>query len=147
MSSTLRTTTNPGAAKLPGRDRRSQALPGAFALRAVRLRPRDVASVDISLGQDREVYRQRWFGLDDQNKVRCDWDEGRRLRGWVARTDTIDAIIAGREDIFGEKVTFPTVNSSFDFTIPNDGSLPSMGQLPLSSTGVASLARWPQLSI
>jgi hypothetical protein len=56
MSSTLRTTTNPGATKLPGRDRRSQALPGAFALRAVGLRPSDVASVDISLGQDREVY-------------------------------------------------------------------------------------------
>jgi hypothetical protein len=35
MSSTLRTTTNPGATKLPGRDRRSQALPGAFALRAM----------------------------------------------------------------------------------------------------------------
>jgi hypothetical protein len=47
----------PGAIKLPGRDRRSQALPGAFALRAAGLRPSDVASVDISLGQDREVYR------------------------------------------------------------------------------------------
>ena len=74
--------------------------------------------------------RPRWFGLDDQNKVRCDWDEGRRLRGWVARTDTIDAIIAGRGDIFGEKVPLPTVNSSFDFAIPNDGSLPLDGAAP-----------------
>src|SRR5882724_3601434 len=74
--------------------------------------------------------RPRWFGLDDQNKVRCDWDEGRRLRGWVARTDTIDAIIAGRGDIFGEKVPLPTVNSSFDFAILNDGSLPLDGAAP-----------------
>src|SRR5882724_11554126 len=74
--------------------------------------------------------RPRWFGLDDQNKVRCDWDEGRRLRGWVARTDTMDAIIAGRGDIFGGKVPFPTVNASFDFAIPNDGSLPLDGAAP-----------------
>jgi glyoxalase-like protein len=74
--------------------------------------------------------RPRWFGLDDQAKVRCDWDEGRRLRGWVARTDTIDAIIAGRGDIFGEKVSLPTVNASFDFAIPNDGSLPLDGAAP-----------------
>jgi Glyoxalase-like domain len=76
------------------------------------------------------AHHPRWFGLDDQNKVRCDWDEGRRLRGWVARTDTIDAIIAGRGDIFGEKVALPTVNPSFDFAIPNDGSLPLDGAAP-----------------
>jgi hypothetical protein len=74
--------------------------------------------------------RPRWFGLDDQNKVRSDWDEDRRLRGWVARTDMIDAIIAGRGDIFGAKVPLPAVNSSFDFTIPNDGSLPLDGAAP-----------------
>src|SRR5882724_47630 len=74
--------------------------------------------------------RPRWFGLDDQNKVRCDWDEGRRLRGWVARTDTMDAIIAGRGELFGGKVPLPTVNSSFDFAIPNDGSLPLDGAAP-----------------
>jgi hypothetical protein len=51
----------PGATKLPGRDRRSQALPGAFALRAAGLRPSDVASVDISLGQDREAYRESFL--------------------------------------------------------------------------------------
>jgi hypothetical protein len=67
--------------------------------------------------------RRRWFGLDDQDKVRSDWKDGRRLRGWVARTDEIDAIIATRGGIFGEKVPLPTVNSSFDFAIPNDGSL------------------------
>jgi hypothetical protein len=74
--------------------------------------------------------RRRWFGLDDQNKVRSDWEEGRRLRGWVGRTDTIDEILAARGDIFGEKVPLPTVNSSFDFAIPNDGSLPLDGAAP-----------------
>ena len=74
--------------------------------------------------------RPRWFGLDDQKKVRSDWDEGRRLRGWVARTDAIDAVIAGREGIFGQKVSLPTDNSSFDFAIPDDGSLPLDGAAP-----------------
>ena len=72
----------------------------------------------------------RWFGLDDQKKVRSDWDEGRRLRSWVARTDAIDAIMAAHRGIFGEKVSFPAVNSSFDFAIPNDGSLPLDGAAP-----------------
>ena len=74
--------------------------------------------------------RPRWFGLDDQNKVRSDWNEGRRLRGWVARTDAIDTIIAGHGAIFGEKVPLPAVNSSFDFAIPHDGSLPLDGAAP-----------------
>jgi len=74
--------------------------------------------------------RPRWFGLGDQNKVRRDWDEGRRLRGWVARTDAIAAIIAAHGGIFGEKVPLPTVNSSFDFAIPKDGSLPLDGAAP-----------------
>lgn len=74
--------------------------------------------------------RSRWFGLDDQSTVRSDWDEGRRLRGWVASTDAIDAVMAGREDIFGDKVSLPSINPSFDFTIPGDGSLPLDGAAP-----------------
>ena len=72
----------------------------------------------------------RWFGLDDQKKVRSDWDEGRRLRSWVARTDAIDAITAGHRGIFGKKVPLPAINSSFDFAIPDDGSLPLDGAAP-----------------
>jgi Glyoxalase-like domain len=74
--------------------------------------------------------RPRWFGLDDQRMVREHWEAGRRLRGWVARTDAIDATIAGREGIFGEKVRLPAVHSSFDFAIPEDGSLPLDGAVP-----------------
>jgi len=74
--------------------------------------------------------RPRWFGLDDRESVRRDWDEGRRLRGWVARSDAIDAVMAGHADIFGEKVALPTVNSAFDFSMPDDGSLPLDGAAP-----------------
>jgi len=74
--------------------------------------------------------RRRWFGLDDQARVRRDWEEGRRLRGWVARTDAIDSVISRREEVFGEKVPLPAVDSTFDFAIPRDGSLPLDGAAP-----------------
>lgn len=74
--------------------------------------------------------RPRWFGLDDQKRVRQAWEEGRRLRGWVARSDAIDVALAGREHIIGRKVALPTVNPSFDFAIPDDGSLPLDGAAP-----------------
>lgn len=74
--------------------------------------------------------RARWFGLDDQKQVRRDWDVGRRLRGWVARTDRIDAVLEGREAIFGRKVALPMDAPTFDFAIPDDGSLPWGGAVP-----------------
>ena len=74
--------------------------------------------------------RSRWFGLDDQEQVRRDWDAGCRLRGWVARTDNIDGALRGRENIFGRKVELPTNNPSFDFAIPDNGSLPFGGGVP-----------------
>ena len=75
--------------------------------------------------------RRRWFGLDDQGKVRADWEEGRRLRGWVARVDLLGDVVVGRETIFGEKVPLPPVDSAFDFAITPDGSLPLDGAAPL----------------
>lgn len=74
--------------------------------------------------------RPRWFGLGAQARVREDWEEGRRLRGWVARTDAIGDIVAGREAIFGRVVPLPAVDSAFDFAIPPDGSLPLDGAAP-----------------
>ncbi len=74
--------------------------------------------------------RSRWFGLDDQKSLRAAWEAGRRLRGWVARTDAIDAILAGREAVFGRKVALPFVDPAFDFAISDDGSLPLEGALP-----------------
>ena len=73
---------------------------------------------------------RRWFGLDDQRRVRADWDAGRRLRGWVARTDRIDTVLRGREGMLGRKVALPQDAPTFDFAIPDGGSLPLDGILP-----------------
>ena len=85
----------------------------------------------IALDPDSQApARARWFGLDNKKAVTADWDAGRRLRGWVARTDAMDAVLAGREDTFGRKVSLPWGNPSFDFAIPDDGSLPLDGAVP-----------------
>ncbi|WP_370054907.1 VOC family protein [Sinorhizobium fredii] len=77
-----------------------------------------------------EPGRPRWFGLDNQEKVKSDWNEGRRLRGWVANTETIDAVLSIHGAIFGDKVPLPTADPTFAFTIPKDGSLPLDGAAP-----------------
>ncbi len=77
-----------------------------------------------------EPGRPRWFGLDNQKKVRSDWNEGRRLRGWVASTDAIDSIVSTRREIFGHEVPLPPANPAFAFSIPEDGSLPLDGAAP-----------------
>jgi hypothetical protein len=48
----------------------------------------------------------------------------------VARVDGLGEVIAGREAVFGEKVPLPPVDSTFDFAIPTDGSLPLDGAAP-----------------
>jgi hypothetical protein len=77
-----------------------------------------------------EPGRPRWFGLDDQEKVRSDWNEGRRLRGWVANTDAIDSVVPAHGVILGDKVPLPAANPTFAFTIPKDGALPLDGAVP-----------------
>jgi len=74
--------------------------------------------------------RARWFGLDDQEKVRADWNDGRRLRGWVAGTDSIDSLVSSHRAIFGDKVPLPPAEPTFAFAIPEDGSLPLDGAAP-----------------
>lgn len=73
--------------------------------------------------------RPRWFGLDDPPKVRADWDAGRRLRGWVAATTSIEACISATP-AFGEAVLLPPDDQEFAFAIPRNGSLPMDGALP-----------------
>ncbi|WP_193181942.1 VOC family protein [Nisaea sediminum] len=76
--------------------------------------------------------RPRWFGLDDPEKIREDWTEGRRLRGWVASTEDIRSVVSSpsRRAIFGDEVALPPGNPSFAFSIPEDGSLPLDGAAP-----------------
>lgn len=74
--------------------------------------------------------RKRWFGLDDQAKVRSDWEAGLRLRGWVARTKAIENVLNRHSEIFGRKVPLPADEPLFQFSIPDDGSLPLNGAAP-----------------
>jgi Glyoxalase-like domain len=74
--------------------------------------------------------RKRWFGLDNQEQVKSDWAEGRRLRGWVANTDDIGSVLSTRSAIFGERVALPTAKPTFYFAVPQDGSLPLDGAAP-----------------
>lgn len=74
--------------------------------------------------------RARWFGLDDQQKVRSDWEDGRRLHAWVASTTTIDTMLSGRAEIFGEEISLPPEKPEFGFSLQNDGTLPLDGAVP-----------------
>lgn len=69
----------------------------------------------------------RWFGLDRVDEVRAAWDGGFRLRGWVARTDDIDAVLADHGRLLGTK---RRLDDSYDFSVPVDGGLPLGGVLP-----------------
>ena len=74
--------------------------------------------------------RPRWFGLDNQAQIKADWDDGRRLRGWVANSASIGSVLADHAAIFGDEVSLPTVDPNFGFTIPKDGTLPLDGAVP-----------------
>ncbi len=74
--------------------------------------------------------RARWFGLDDREQVRADWEDGRRLRGWVAGVEDMDAVVSDHSAIFGDAVPLPPADPSFAFAIPADGSLPLDGAAP-----------------
>ncbi len=93
--------------------------------------------------------RARWFGLDNREKVRSDWNEGRRLRGWVASTDAIGSLVSAHRAIFGDEVPLPPANPAFAFSIPGDGSLPLDGAAPslIDHRGdPTSMAEIPDLS-
>lgn len=73
--------------------------------------------------------RARWFGVDDPRQVRSDWENGRRLRGWVAAISGVEGFVHQRPE-FGEVVPLPFDEPEFAFAIPADGSLPWDGVLP-----------------
>jgi hypothetical protein len=74
--------------------------------------------------------RSRWFGLDDAEAVRSAWEEGRRLRGWVARTGDLDAVLARHGAVLGEKTRVSRGDRSWFFSVLRDGSLPVGGVAP-----------------
>ncbi|MBB6563890.1 hypothetical protein HNP48_006616 [Acidovorax soli] len=73
----------------------------------------------------------RWFGLDDQTTVREAWLSGRRLRGWVARTQRMDAVLARHGHILGHKTELSAgAAPPYFFAIPPGGTLPAAGVAP-----------------
>lgn len=74
--------------------------------------------------------RPRWFGVDKPAQITADWNEGRRLRGWVANTPDIRRHVSARPAVFGEDVPLPPEDPTFAFSIARDGSLPLDGAAP-----------------
>lgn len=72
----------------------------------------------------------RWFGLDDARAVRSAWSEGRRLRGWVARTNDLDTVLASHGGLLGCKRRVSRGDRSWMFAVRPDGSLPADGVAP-----------------
>jgi glyoxalase-like protein len=72
----------------------------------------------------------RWFGLDDANAVRSAWEDGRRLRGWVARTRDLDAVLARHGGVLGQQMRVSRGDRTWLFAVRPDGSLPADGVAP-----------------
>lgn len=73
----------------------------------------------------------RWFGLDDQHAVRAAWESGQRLRGWVARTQQMDALLAQHGSLLGRKTQLSAGTAPpYFFAIPPGGALPLAGVAP-----------------
>jgi Glyoxalase-like domain len=74
--------------------------------------------------------RARWFGLSEPPKGRADWDSGRRLRGFVARTDDLDGVLAAHQGLLGQAATVTRGALSWCFGVRPDGAWPADGAAP-----------------
>jgi len=74
--------------------------------------------------------RARWFGLGDAARVQADWEAGRRLRGFVARTDDLDTLLAAHPDLLGTAATMTRGTLSWRFGLRPDGTWPADGAAP-----------------
>jgi Glyoxalase-like domain len=72
----------------------------------------------------------RWFGLDDAGAVLSAWNEGRRLRGWVARTDDLDGVLAHHGALLGRKTPVSRGDRRWFFSVRPDGMFPAGGVAP-----------------
>lgn len=72
----------------------------------------------------------RWFGLDDVERVRRDWDSGRRLRTWVARTSGLDPFLDRMAPLLGRSRRVSRGDRVWSFGVRDDGALPLDGLAP-----------------
>jgi Glyoxalase-like domain len=84
----------------------------------------EIIAVDPSASRP---LRPRWFGLDDTDAVQRQWQDGERLRAWVARTDDLDTVLAAHGHLLGGKMR---IGLKSQFSIQPDGRLPIGGILP-----------------
>lgn len=80
--------------------------------------------------------RRPWFGLGDQRRVQIDWEAGRRLKGWVARTVEINGLLSLYGFLLGERVEVSRGSLTWSFSVPVTGDLPGDGAIP-------SVIQWP----
>jgi hypothetical protein len=72
----------------------------------------------------------RWFGLADEAAIRAAWTDGRRLRGFVARTDDLDDVLVRHGELLGRKTPVSRGDRRWFFSVRPDGLLPSGGAVP-----------------
>lgn len=72
----------------------------------------------------------RWFGLDQTAATEAHWAEGRRLRGMVARTDDLPAVVSAAPDLLGKPTRITRGERAWQFAVRADGHLPMGGALP-----------------
>ncbi|MBB5692546.1 VOC family protein [Muricoccus pecuniae] len=72
----------------------------------------------------------RWFGLDDAETLRADWEAGRRLRAWVARTEALPELLARHGDLLGTAASVSRGDRRWTFAVRPDGGLPAGGAAP-----------------
>jgi hypothetical protein len=73
---------------------------------------------------------RRWFGLDDKDAIDDHWHAGTRLRGMVARTDTLTAIVAQSPELLGTPMRLTRGEREWQFAVRADGRLPMDGAVP-----------------
>ncbi|MCW8836606.1 MAG: VOC family protein [Rhodospirillales bacterium] len=80
--------------------------------------------------------RPRWFALDDQAQ-RGKLAERPRLTTWIARTPDIEGIVNRSPVPLGVITPMQRGDLSWRITVPDDGSLPDGGALPV-------VIQWPE---
>ncbi len=72
----------------------------------------------------------RWFGLDERDTLHDHWNDGRRLRGMVARTSELTETVGKSPDLLGQPMRITRGDREWMFAVRSDGRLPLDGAVP-----------------
>lgn len=90
----------------------------------------DVFLEVIAIDPEAEHKGPRVFGIADPEAARKDWEAGRRLQTWVARTTSLDDVLAEHTALLGDPKQVTRGERAWTMSIPPDGSMPLAGLLP-----------------